>query len=310
MRLSNNYSIQEFKGQKQEQEQQTKPKKVNGFIPKCGAAIASALPIVLAEQYGSSIIIPSLKKYSNLPDDVVEKVHTAAKEAIKTEGLDKHGVSIKLLPKLKKKPSMDVILKNPILQVNAGLNSMFLGQDLNTIDELGHNISYKKNTIFLPKKKSCLTVFHEMGHAANFNKSKITKALLFSNVFGQRLAFLPLLFGVFTRKSKPDENGNLTTGQKIKNFVRDNAGKLTFACFVPTLLEEGLASIRAHNYAKKGLSPDILKKVSKTNIFAYSTYVVMALATAFAAKLGVSVKDEMIANKEAKAAEKMNAEKA
>lgn len=307
MKLSNNYSIQGFKGQDPEQ---TKQKKVNGFIPKCAAAVVSSLPIMVAEEYSSSKVIPDLKKYSDLSDDAISAVHSAAQKALKAEGLDKYGVSIELLPELTKKPSSKAMFSNPILQVKAGMNSLFLGQDFKTIDEYGEKISYKKNTIFLPEKKSCLTVFHEMGHAANFNKSKLTKGLLLANAYGQKLAFLPLLYGIFTRKSKPDENGNLTKGQKVKNFVRDNAGAITFACFLPTLIEEGIASIRANNYARRLLPTELTKKVNKTNIMAYTTYVVMASAFAIAAKLGVSIKDKMIANKEAKAAEKLNTENA
>ena len=309
MKLSNNYSIQGFKGKEQEQ-QQVATKKVNGFIPRCVSGVVAAVPIFVTDSYADKVALPKLRKYSELPADTVNLVHEKSREVIKNVGLDKHGVTIELLPKLKKIPDVKTMLKNPILQVNAGLNSVFLAQNLKTVDELGEKISYKKNTIFLPERKSCLTVFHEMGHAANFNKAKLTKCLLIGNAYGQKLAFLPVIFGVLTRKSKPDENGNLTTGQKVKNFVRDNAGKISFACMVPALIEEGLASIRANRYAKEYLSPELLKKVNKTNIWAYSTYVMMTIALTLAAKIGVEMKDKMIANKEAKALEKMNAKTA
>ena len=69
------------------------------------------------------------------------KIKSEAQKALKAEGLDKYGVSIELLPELTKKPSPKAMFSNPILQVKAGMNSLFLGQDFKTIDEYGEKIS-------------------------------------------------------------------------------------------------------------------------------------------------------------------------
>lgn len=304
MKLSNNYSIQGFQGKEQE-----KTKKVNGFIPTTVSALASAVPIFLTGMYTDDCVIPALRVASDLPDEVVGKVHSGARKALKNEGLDKYGVSIQLMPKLEQEPSIKARLLNPILQVKAGMNSLFVYKDIRTFNEFDKLVDYKKNTIFLPEKKSCLTVFHEMGHAANCNMSKLTKYLQYGNAWGQKIGILPVLYTLFTRESKPDKNGNLTTGQKVKNFVRDNVGVISFACFVPSLIEEGLASIRGNSFAKKVLTPDLVKKVAKANIMGYSTYVLSAIGTAVAGNIAVSIKDKMIANKEAKVVEKLNSVK-
>ena len=109
------------------------------------------------------------------------------------------------------------------------------------------------------------------------------------------------LFGAFTKNQKAEEGKELTKGQKVSNFVRNNAGKLSFLAMVPMLLEEGLASIKGGKLAKQVLSPELAKKVSKTNKLAWCTYLCAAAAAGVGSFLAVKIKDVVQNKKNQKA---------
>ncbi|MBQ2611149.1 hypothetical protein IJF81_02015, partial [bacterium] len=52
-----------------------------------------------------------------------------------------------------------------------------------------------------------------------------------------------------TKKAPGEEPKNGL--DKTTTFIKNNAGKLTFLAFLPTLLEEGLASVKGNKLAKK-----------------------------------------------------------
>ena len=81
---------------------------------------------------------------------------------------------------------------------------------------------------------------------------------------------------------------------KTTTFIKDNAGKLTFFAMLPTLVEEGLASIKGAKLAKDGgLSANLLKRVNTGNFKAWTTYLLGTLITVGAVKLGIEVSDKM-----------------
>ena len=83
--------------------------------------------------------------------------------------------------------------------------------------------------------------------------------------------------------------------------MRDNAGKLAFAASLPMLIEEGLATQKGNAFAKKLLSPEFAKKVSKSNAVAYCSYLLAAVFGALGARVAVKIKDNAIHKKETKA---------
>ena len=132
-------------------------------------------------------------------------------------------------------------------------------------------------------------VFHEMGHALNANKSIIGKILQKCRPLA--ILVLPVaLIALFKTKKAPNEKST-GTFDKVTDFIKNNAGKLTFLTFIPTLAEEALASIKGLNLAKKVLNPELAAKVSKTNKIAYLTYLGLALAASVGTYLAVKVKD-------------------
>lgn len=135
--------------------------------------------------------------------------------------------------------------------------------------------------------------FHEMGHALNASGGKLIKSL----VIGRHIAkkgFIPLILAIGLLKNKK-QNGEEANGiiDKTTTFIKDNAGKLTFAALFPMLAEEGLASIRGAQIAKKVLDPKLLKIVNRNNFLAWTTYLAGALITTGAVTLAVKIRDKI-----------------
>lgn len=106
----------------------------------------------------------------------------------------------------------------------------------------------------------------------------------------------------YPKKSKPNgENQELTSAQKTNNFIRDNAGKLTFAAALPMLIEEAMATVKGQKYANKVLKPDLAKKVLKGNAVAYCSYLAVALLGSLGVATAVKIKDNAMEKKEYKA---------
>ena len=66
-----------------------------------------------------------------------------------------------------------------------------------------------------------------------------------------------------------------------------------FLAMVPTLAEEGLASINGAKLAKETLKPDMLKKMNNLNLKAWGSYAIGALAMSLCGALAVWVKDRV-----------------
>ncbi len=151
------------------------------------------------------------------------------------------------------------------------------------------------NKVLIPKEGLALSAFHELGHAMNANLSTAAKILQKSRCLS--LLTLPIvLIALFkTKKAEGEESKNKL--DKATDFVKNNAGKLTFATLMPTIIEEGLASIKGGKAAKKMLSPELFRKISKSNLYGFSTYLALAVLSSVGLALGVKLKDK-IAHKE------------
>ena len=161
-----------------------------------------------------------------------------------------------------------------ILMLQKGMNAFYLG---------------KANKILIPETKLALSGFHEAGHAMNRNFSKIGKALQ-NNKKIKLLAPIFLLIGAFGKNKKDKDN---KTKNKTVTFIRNNAGKLTFATFLPILIEEGMATVKGNRMAKEALDKNLAAKVSKTNRVAYMSYLLTAVIATISTFTAVKVKDRI-----------------
>ena len=283
-------------------------------------------------------LLPVAAKEGTFTGEDATTVVDAIKKTHVESGLKDKGVRIKFLNKrvpIRKSANItdpkatiykDMIDNMLVNSVRNGENAFFVPKDIKlpkvTFDEFmelsqkGDNkllsaklkdlkTYIKGNSILLSPEKFQGPGFHELGHAMNRNLSKFGKTLQQVNPL---LKFVPgflVMYGAFSKKSKPEKEGaGLTGKQKANNFIRDNAGKLAFFASVPILLEEAMATYKGQKFAEKLLKPELAKKVLKGNSIAYLTYAASAILGGLGAYTAVAVKDKIIARKEAKSAVK------
>lgn len=248
----------------------------------------------------NSKLIDIMKIKGNLPEDTIELIHSAGEKALKETGLADKGAEIIYLQKQPKEPRLPRILTmfNLPEQVKNGDNAFCVLK--NAVNPLTNEVVFKENTIYMPAKDLSYTLFHEIGHDLNHNFSKLGLALQKLRMPALKLAGLVALFGAFTKNAKPEEGKNMTKTQKAKNFVRDNAGKLSFAITIPVLVEEAMATFKGQKLANKYLPKDIAKIVSNCNKVAFLTYLLMAATAALTSYSAVKIKDYFVAKKENK----------
>ena len=280
-----------------------------GTIAGAAASILPFLPIELL----NTGIMSRIKNISNLPNDEYIKIESATNQVLTSTGLNKHGIEVKKIPNrfssllertfehntIQERDELGQILEK---ELNSGLSRFypnwlknFTQKIVRVTIENGDNAFYASASkkIVLPKNNLALCVFHEMGHAANHNLSTIGRLLQKSrfSFFGFPILSIPILFIAICKTKKAPKESPKGTFDKITNFIKYNAGKLTFLTFMPILLEEAMASIKGNGYAKKFLSTELAQKVSKTNRLAYLTYFGSTLACSSGVYLAVKVKD-------------------
>lgn len=212
----------------------------------------------------------------NLTDKENASFNNAALKMLEDSGAKAKGVEIFNISKENK----DLLLGIPkklLNLVEEGKNSFYL-------------IPTKK---IITSDKAQMYAMHEIGHAINYNVSKFGKVLTACRPT-QGLFLAPFMLTALIKTKK--EEGEKTEGfwDKTTTFIKNNIGKITFISFLPTLFDETVASLRAHSFAKKHLSPDLVAKQAKMLGWAGSTYYIAAISASLLAYLSVKVKDALI----------------
>ncbi|MBO7672656.1 hypothetical protein J6S88_04515 [bacterium] len=128
-----------------------------------------------------------------------------------------------------------------------------------------------------PKSKPSL-ILHELGHSINFNKKGIMYVLQKLRVVGM---YAPMTLAVLNTFAGARRDGQ-------ENFIERNAGKLGFCAMLPTIIEEGVASIHGIKAARLKLGKAAKLGALKRNyFFAWMTYVLGGLGVAVASKLAI-----------------------
>ena len=164
----------------------------------------------------------------------------------------------------------------------------------------GKNAAFSpvSNIVIYNHEKLSLAAFHEIGHAFNKNSSKFWSGMQKMRNPLTAIALLIAMLPAFTKKTVPTEEKELTKFQKVKNKVRDNAGKLAFVSMLPIIAEEGMASIRGCKWANANLPKHLSKKVLKSNGIGMCSYVLGAVGVAVMAMTARAVKDKLITQKQ------------
>jgi len=315
-----------------------KDKKISG-VGATFAAYGAATTVEFARSKVNRIIHKKSIAYNRIASDYISIFHNTGEKALEKVGLadkikiqylakEEAGLAdkIKIQCLAKEEAQIDKlsnsagstlteigkffksIIKN-MLNPNRGMieavkngdNAFYLGKTPMK-DRYTKEVLAEAYSIILSKEAGATDIFHEIGHAMNDNLSKIGHLRIQSIGRCGQISSLLLLYSLFSRKSKPDENGKYTILQKTNNFIRNNAGTLTFATFLPQLTEEGMASIKGYKLAKNFLSPDLLKMYSKSSKYAFLTYAALACFSAIGVHAAVKIKDKVIERKEAKLA--------
>lgn len=158
----------------------------------------------------------------------------------------------------------------------------------------------QNNSIAINMRKLPTAVFHEMGHAHNYNYSKLGKILQKSRGPSMLLASSLLLIAACSKEEKAEDGKELTKGQKIKNGIRKALPAMSFSAMLPMVFEEGLATFKGNKWAKQVLSPELYKKVVKGNFAGLMSYVGKAAAVGLATYAAIKIKDKLVDKKEAK----------
>ena len=149
------------------------------------------------------------------------------------------------------------------------------------------------------KKKMAPAAFHEIGHAHNFNNSKIWKCIQKSRKTIFAIPLFLMSFITFTRNTKPEEGKELTGMQKVTNFIRNNGVGLTVGATLPVIAEEVAASVKGCKWANKVLDKNLAKKVLQFNVLGGLSYLAIGACSVLGVHIGKKLKDNAVAKQEA-----------
>lgn len=230
----------------------------------------------------------------SLSPEESDSIFSAAKKALTQSGLQSKGTEIVIAGE-NSVTDWHPNVKNPIIK-NYKNNQIKVAE--NVVKE-GKNAYFVPgaNKILLPprgKGFSGLGTFHEIGHAMNFNIGKVGKFLQKARCLS--ILALPISLIALYKTNAPDDESKGVV-DKTTTFIKQNAGKLTFASLMPVVAEEGLATIKGNKLAKNLLNPSLLRKTQKLTGLAFFTYLSLAICSSLGVALAVKIKDK-IASKE------------
>lgn len=238
------------------------------------------LPMGVTLPVGVAIQDKFVKEASKMPE-----IGNYIDAALNESGLNKTGLKIKKYRVITNKPNY----RQKIISLTNAVEGA----------KLGRNAGYSPltNSIIIPDGKMQSSVFHEMGHAMNYKFSKALKCLQLSRFPLKQISLPIVLAGICTSVKQPAEDDKLSTGDKVKNFIHNNAGKLVFATTVPALLEEAIATKKGNQLAKKILPEEMFKSVKNSNKYGFLTYAFSAVLASLSTTLAVKLKDYTVAQK-------------
>ena len=275
-----------------------------GFARTMGA-VAAAGAAGAATRYGIQGVsrLPAMsviKNNSNMSSDIFK---SAADAAFEKSGLAQKGVKFIDAVNENSKNIDDVLEKSlpkwvekfPVLK-NAIKTKLYNVRDM-IVDGNNALFTPKANAILVNKDKMSFAAFHEMGHAMNKHFGVVGKSLQKMRIPFMFLSSVAFLTAMLKRK-KADGEQPKGWFDKTTTFIKENAGKLAALGMLPTIAEEGLASIKAHKLAKGVLTADKLKMINKCNAKAWLSYVGTAAGLGVGAYVVSKVRDAIAKPKE------------
>ncbi len=279
-------------------QQPSKGKKAAGFVAGLTVSGAVKQGVSMASQ---SVLMPNMKKIGQgLTEAEFGQIKDAIKVITDKTQLAQKGVDIITVNSKNAQQVQDMIAESLSKKFKILPKEAFsVTADMMTdVTKNGENAFFESglNKIFIGEKKDLATsVFHETGHAMNYNLNKVTKVL--QKCRGLQKLALPIALVALLHTDKTNKNGEQSKLNKAGGFVKKHAGSLTFLSFIPTLAEEGLASLKGAKVAKQMVDPALLKKINKSNLLGFASYALMAVAASVGIHLAVKVADKIRAPK-------------
>jgi hypothetical protein len=271
---------------------ETKRKTNNSKVNVKGALWATTNSMTVAQGLSMAGVIginSAVKDAEKLTKDEVSILNDSAETILKTStNLAKKGVEIidlrpEMVEKASNMPELIVEMIDPIYATAKGKNGAFLNKA--TAD-------FEVNKIIINKEKFPLAVFHEIGHAFNFNNSKFWKGMQKLRLPALSLSGIIPIAVAFTKTTKPQDGEELTKSQKFMNKFRKIAPTLTFVALLPVLAEETMATIRGQKFASAILDKNLASKVLKSTIKCNISYPILVASTVLATVLAKKIKDK------------------
>lgn len=168
------------------------------------------------------------------------------------------------------------------------------------VDENGIKKLKKDKKIIINMEKTPVYLFHELGHAKNFMDTRLSiamKSVWKNSIFQRNAAIFLLTTSLLT---KPETNKDTAANKEHKNplyplglFIKNNCGKLMTLILVPTVLEEGLASLNGQKMGKEVLKGKDLNVLTKSHLKSFAGYSAWAAGAGIAVYLANKVRDKI-----------------
>ncbi len=258
----------------------------------------SEITTALVGAASSRILVPRMTRENILNADTIELVNSAAQKALGASKLGGKGVDI--IRVLEDGSNKGIVYET--LSKAEGLGNAALRAQAERLENTlrnGANAFFESSTnkVFMPEKKLSLAVFHEMGHALNYNFSKIGKILQkmrgVSTFAPLVLTYLAISAPYKAKSLTKEEKKQLNPVDRFRMFLKENAGKLCVLAYVPVVAEEAMASIKGNKLAVGTLTKELAKKVKMNNFWALGTYIAAGIATGLGAMFAVKTKDKI-----------------
>ena len=267
-----------------------------------GTALALSPTAYLANEYLKKVSFENLPVYKNimlniLPNlDSLEQTKSNIENILEETGLKEKGVKLFVATEKKQEELSNILSKD--IKGNSYISKALRESFVQKITE-GLNACFAPATkhIIIPETQSYVSAYHEAGHAYNATFSKIGKILQKARnltPYGVPL-IMPLLLAVgLSHDVKNTPKNEKSKFEKVKDFIKNNAGKLTLVSFIPMLAEEGLASINGLKFAKKYMQPDKLKILGRSYAIAWLSYASIAALFTTSTWGGIKIKDKIM----------------
>lgn len=276
---SNNYQNQPVATQK------NNPPKRSPKAIAVGAAIAGIPSAYMAFDtvwVKPDFVMEEMAKFmqKGMPDiDTFQNVKAAAQKAIRDTGLGANGLTLKTV----NVDNIDAVTREIAEAAKGTPFANRISQNFAKMFKFGVNAVFvpELNNVYIGEKGLYSSVFHELGHALNYNSSKFMKFMQKARIltpYGIPAVGLGLFAAGLLHRVKPESQEQpKSLWEKTKDFIKKHSGKLTLLTFMPMLVEEVAASVKGIKIAKNYFTPEQVSKLVKGYKYAFGSYAQLAL---------------------------------